>query len=145
MKSHYSDVQMWFSKSKHTDSFAKHFVRHFISQPKAGQIREVCNLKILYTFNPFSFTRGARTFECRLCMGEKMEILDARKKNAKCLINKNSDIYGPCRHRTKFHRFPCTDELCESKKNSSSASLPLRQSLLCLNKRARQQYLNYAG
>ena len=23
-------------------------------------------------------------------------------------MNDNSEIYGPCRHRSKFHRFPCT-------------------------------------
>ena len=52
-------------------------------------------------------------------MEEKVEILKAKKNNPRTLINENSDIYGPCRHRSKFHRYRCTDELCESEKNSS--------------------------
>ena len=38
-------------------------------------------------------------------MKERTEILKA-SYNVKCtLINNNSEIYGSCRHKTKFHRF----------------------------------------
>ena len=118
MGGHYSDVRKWFQRKEGTDSFAKHMVRHFDSIPKAGQIRDLCTFEIIRAINPFSFMRGIRTYECRLCMEEKVEILKAKKNNPRTLINENSDIYGPCRHRTKFHRYLCTDELCESEKNS---------------------------
>ena len=113
------DVRKWFKRREGTDYFAKHKVRHFDSKPTAGQVRDLCTFEIIRTINPFSFMRGIRTYECRLCMEEKVEILKAKKNNPRTLINENSDIYGPCRHRTKFHRYLCTDELCESEKNSS--------------------------
>ena len=135
---------MRYGKSGRTDLFAKLFVRHFNSQPKAGKIRDLCELEILHTINPFIFIRGVRTLECRLYMGEKLEILKARNYNTRFLINDSSDIYGPCQHRTKFHRFHCTDELYEIQKNSPNANLPQRRNLLCLNKRAPQQELTSA-
>ena len=52
-------------------------------------------------------------------MEEKVEILKAKMDNPGTLINESSDIHGPCRHRSKFHRYLFTDELCESEKNSS--------------------------
>ena len=139
MKGHYSDVRLWFRKGKHTDTFAKHFVRHFNSQPTAGQIREKCEFKIIRTINPFSFMRGIRTFECRLCMEEKIEIVEAKQNNPRNLMNDNSDIYGPCRHRTKFHRFQRTDELCESEKNSNGTRKNLRRNLICLQENTKKK------
>ena len=64
-----------------------------------------------------------------------MEILKAKQKNQRFLLNDNTDIYGPCRHRTKFHRFHCTDELCESEKNGKYARPNKRRNLTCMRKR----------
>ena len=41
-------------------------------------------------------------------------IVEARLKG-KALMNDNSEIYGPCRHISKFHRFPSTDERSSEK------------------------------
>ena len=46
-----------------------------------------------------------------------------RTKREANLINENSEIYGPCRHRAKFHRFldlSCTDERVKREKGSSA-------------------------
>ena len=108
-KGHFDDVQKWFRSGTLTDSFAKHFAGHFSTKPTTGQIRELCEFKILSRINPFSFTKGIRTHGCRLCMAEKAALVSEKYKG-KNLINDNYEIYGPCRHRSKFHRFPCTDE-----------------------------------
>ena len=53
--------------------------------------------------------KKVRTNECRLCMAEKCEIVTGKMKGVK-LLNENFEIYGPCKHRTRFHRFRSTDE-----------------------------------
>ena len=68
-----------------------------------------CKFKVLKEICPFSFMKNVRTHECRLCLAEKSAIVEARLKG-KNLINDNSEIYGPCRHISKFHRFPSTEE-----------------------------------
>ena len=110
MSGHFADVSKWYKKGVRTDSFAKHFTRHFNENPTYREIRDLCSFKILQTVNPFSFMKNVRSYECRLCLAEKSWIV--KMKQAKNIINENSEIYGPCRHRAKFHRFlhSCTDE-----------------------------------
>ena len=38
-------------------------------------------------------------------MKERTEILKASYNQECTLINNNSEIYGSCRHKTRFHRF----------------------------------------
>ena len=101
MKGHFSDVRKWYTQCMHTNSFAKHFVRHFSEKPSASQVREICKFEILRTINPFSFMRGIRTYKCRLCVEEKIEMISARKANPRNLMNENRDIYGPLQARNE--------------------------------------------
>ena len=38
-------------------------------------------------------------------MKERLEILKQSRKNPDKLLNSNSELYGACRHKTKFHRY----------------------------------------
>ena len=38
-------------------------------------------------------------------MRERIEILQAQQQEECHLINSNNEIFGVCRHKTKFHRF----------------------------------------
>ena len=62
--------------------------------------------------------KNIRSYSCRLCMAEKSWIVKSRTRCS--LINSDSEIYGPCRHKSKFHRFlatcDCTDEHGECEK-----------------------------
>ena len=59
-------------------------------------------------------------WSCLLCMMERVKILESCKldeeQERKKTINSRSEIYGGCRHRTRFHRYtrniymPSTDE-----------------------------------
>ena len=46
---------------------------------------------------------------CNLCMKERTTILKVAKEEKllgrSILINSKSEIYGACRHKTKFHRY----------------------------------------
>ena len=38
-------------------------------------------------------------------MRERVEILNQHRKDPNSLINSNTEIYGACRHKTRFHRY----------------------------------------
>ena len=118
MEQHFDDVRLWFRKGVRTDTFARHFSRFFSTKPTAGQIRSLCDFKILESVNVFSFMKNVRSYSCRLCMAEKCWIVKSKQKYS--LINSDTEIYGPCRHKSKFHRFlatcDCTDEHGECEK-----------------------------
>ena len=42
---------------------------------------------------------------CNLCMQERLMVLKRLPKKCITVMNKNSDIYGACRHKTTFHQF----------------------------------------
>ena len=110
MKQHYDDVGKFFRKGTLTDTFAKHFVRHFGSVPAANDVRRKCEMKILQRINPFGFQKRVRSHSCQLCSAERYWLIKARMKGDN-LMNANSEIYGACRHQSCFHRFQLsTDE-----------------------------------
>ena len=53
--------------------------------------------------------KKVKTDECKLCMAERLAILDGKRRGYK-LINENSEIHGPCRHSARFHSFESTEE-----------------------------------
>ena len=67
-------------------------------------------MEILWKGNPISCMRSFGQLNCSLCMKERLAILDEFRKNPTKLINSQKELYGSCRHRTRFHRY-CT---CES-------------------------------
>ena len=53
-------------------------------------------------------------------MKERLKILEISKENPNLIINSNSEFYGACRHKPKFHRYAITTPLPVLKKNNSS-------------------------
>ena len=86
-----------------------------------GDIRKLMQVDILWKGNHITCMKKFWTFNCGLCMKERPFILNAMRKddfmNKNLLINNSNELYGACRHRTRFHRFmknitptPSTDE-----------------------------------
>ena len=94
---------------KTNDAFAKHFVQHFRTQPKDQDVRALCYYEVLKKINPFIFMKKVRKNECLFFAAEKWEIVMGKMKEVK-FLNENFEIYDPCKHRTRFHRFRITDE-----------------------------------
>ena len=42
---------------------------------------------------------------CNLCMEERLTILKKLRDICVTVMNKNSEIYGDCSHKTNFHQF----------------------------------------
>ena len=86
---------------------------------------------ILRAANPVCVVRSFGKPSCSLCMVERIKILDqSRFANSK-LINSCSEIYGACRHKPRFHRFPSTDERI-MRERAPLSEIPLN-CLPCLN------------
>ena len=74
-----------------------------------GDIRAIVDVDILWKGNPINHMKKFGSINCGLCMRERLAILAAmredRLNNTNLLINASGELYGTCRHRTRFHRF----------------------------------------
>ena len=104
---HLGEVRKSVETGAKFDTFSDHFATHFIGRDKitVGQIRPIISVEILWQGNPIGCMKTFSKRTCVLCMRERSFIYDNYKKNKKKLINSRSEIYGGCRHKTKFHRF----------------------------------------
>ena len=86
------------------------------------------NFSILWQGNPISVQKSFGTKNCTLCMKERTTILKCMYEKPHLLINNNSEIYGSCRHKPKFHRFSHpstgTDESYNGRKSSHGSPPP---------------------
>ena len=62
-------------------------------------------ISILWEGNAISCMKSFGTLTCRLCMAERLAILDKSRNDKENLINSCGEIYGACRHKSKFHRY----------------------------------------
>jgi len=109
---HLRNVRELTHSEKKSDSFVAHFASHFPkgSKPSNHEIRKLLEYKVLWQANPISCVKTFGTLECSLCMRERIEILHIinQEKDGGSqwkIINTNNEIFGACRHKTKFHRF----------------------------------------
>ena len=92
-----------------SDSFAQHFAQHIDSTKKntirTRDIRAMVKMDIIWQGDPISCMKTFGTNSCKLCMKERLEILHRHRADPSSIINSNNEIYGACRHKTKFHRY----------------------------------------
>ena len=115
MNQHFIEAKNLVNKGKPSDSFAAHFASHFENKDKNNKnieikdIRNLIKMSILWKGKPISCNKSFGKLNCYLCMNERIQILKSirRDMNSKerRLINNNTEIFGSCRHKTKFHRY----------------------------------------
>jgi len=109
MSQHLQDVKKLVVKGERSDSFAYHFARHCEKgvKPTNGELRKMMKTRILWQANPISCMKSFGKLRCKLCMRERVELLRAMRhsENDGGTINSCNEIYGACRHKTRFHRF----------------------------------------
>ena len=130
MGGHFADVLRLVKKNQNSDTFAKHFASTITdeSNPTPKILRTRMNFSILWQGNPISVQKSFGTKNCTLCMKERTTILKCMYEKPHLLINNNSEIYGSCRHKPKFHRFSHpstgTDESYNGRKSSHGSPPP---------------------
>ena len=94
-------------KGIHLESFAAHFARHCEKgiKPSNKDLREMMKFQIIWQGNLISCMKMFGKLDCSLCMRERIEISKAQQLEEAYLINSCYEIFGACRHKTKFHRF----------------------------------------
>ena len=111
MNQHFIEVRSLVNRDLTSDSFAKHFASHFQKNEKIAtkDVRAKVTMGILWKGNPISCSKSFGKLNCSLCMKERLLILKALgDKKEKRLINSNNELYGACRHKSKFHRYTNT-------------------------------------
>ena len=105
MDGHFSDLQRLLKNGQKPDSFAAHFVQHFNSTSSRTELRKFMTFKVLKQLNPIGAMETFTKPNCNLCMQERLTILKMIRDKHLTVMNKNSEIYGACRHKTCFRRF----------------------------------------
>jgi len=131
IQEHINDVVKLINKGIYSNSFAKHFASHFKSHDiiSARHVKPLLHITTINRLNPLEASHNFGTDKCQLCMEERIEITSAWLKDGqKKLINKNTEIYGACRHKAKLHVYEKatpigTDEGIESQKKKLDDSM----------------------
>ena len=76
-----------------------------IKKASNSMVRAMVKMKIIWKGNIISCMKSFNKRTCKLCMKERMLILEGMEENPKKLINTRAEIYGGCKHKTAFHRF----------------------------------------
>ena len=60
---------------------------------------------VVNQLNPIGAMKTFTKPNCNLCMEERLTILKMLPDKRVTIMNKNSEIYGACRHKTSFCQF----------------------------------------
>ena len=105
MDGHFSDLLYLLKNGHKSDSFAAHFEQHFNTTKTRIDLRKYMTFKVVKQLNPIGAMKTFTKPDCNLCMEERLTILKKLRDKRVTIMNKNSEIYGACRHKTCFHRF----------------------------------------
>ena len=103
MDGHFSDIQRLLKNGQKPDSFAAHFVQHFNNTTSRTDIRKCMTFKAIKQLNPIGAVKFFTKNNCNLCMKERLRVLKNIHDKQVAVMNKNSEIYGACRHKMTFH------------------------------------------
>ena len=126
MQQHNCDVVRQIKKGKKSESFTKHYTNQMknYSEYKNKAIhrllRNSYTSKVLWQGNSISTVKTFGTSHCVLCNQERLHIFYRFKKDPGKQINFCNEIFGACKHKTRFHRYikvePGTDDSEEEEK-----------------------------
>ena len=105
MDDHFSDLLRLLKNGHKSDSFSAHFKQHFNNTTSRTYLREYLTCKVVKQPNPISAMKTLTKPNFNICMEERLTILKKLCGKRVTIMNKNSETYGACRHKTTFHRF----------------------------------------
>ena len=117
---HIGEAKLFCNKNKRSDSFASHFGSHIdksmTPRQQADYLRSIMKCSLPWTGKIIPTMKTFRRPSCQLCMKERTLITKGMLSGKSDLINSSSELYGACRHKSRFHWLYVngTDELyCE--------------------------------
>ena len=105
MDGHFSDILRLLKNGQKSDSFVAHFEQHFITTTTHIYLRKYTTFREVNEINKIGAIKTFTKPNCNLCMEEFLTILKTLRDKRVTIMNKNSEIYWSCRHKTYFHIF----------------------------------------
>ena len=105
MDGHFSDLLRLLKNGQKSDLFAARFEKHFNTTTARTDLRKYMTFKVVKQLNTIGAMKIFTKPNCNPCMEERLTILTKLRDKHVTIMNKNSEIYGACRHKTCFHRF----------------------------------------
>ena len=103
---HFSNLLRLLKNGQKLDSFAVYFEQYFNTTTPRTDLRKYMMFKVVKQVNQISAMKTSTKPNCNLCMQERLTILKKICDKRVTTMNKKSDIFGACRHKTTFCRFP---------------------------------------
>ena len=82
-----------------SDSFSAHSEQHFNTTTSHTDLRKYMTFKVVNQLNPIGAMKPFMKPNCNLRMEERLTILKNLREKRVIVMNKNSEIYGACRHK----------------------------------------------
>ncbi len=104
-----------------SDSFIQHFyeITKNRKDMPTEELKTLASYHVIWRGDPLTTVKTFGTDRCLLCTQERLNIFKWFRLKPEKLINKCHEIYGACKHKPKFHRFPTalssTDESSRTK------------------------------
>ena len=105
MDSNFSDILSLLKNRQKSDSFAAHFEQPFNNTTSLIDLRNYMTFKVVNQLNPIGSMKTFTKHNYNVCIQERLTILKKIRDKRVTVMNKNSDIYGSCRHKTNFRLF----------------------------------------
>ena len=105
MDSQFSNILRLLKNGQKSDSFNGHFEQHFNTTTSRTDLRKYMTCKVVNQLNPISTMKTFTKPNYNFCMEECLTVPKKLSGKRVMVMNKNSDIYGACRHKTTFHQF----------------------------------------
>ena len=96
---------MSIQKRTKSDSFAAHFEHHFKATASRTDLRKYMTFKVVKQLNLIGEMKTFTKPNCNLFTEERLTILKEIRDKCITIMNKNSEIYKACRHKTTFYQF----------------------------------------
>ena len=110
MQQHNGEAINQLKDGTRSDSFAKHYSKQLTNfkeyerRPLHKVLRNSYTSKILWQGNSIGAVKTFGTNHCMLCNQELLHIFNRSRENPSQLINSCNEMFGACRHKTRFHR-----------------------------------------
>ena len=88
-----------------SDSFSAHFDQHFKAAMSRTYLRKYMPFKLVKQLNLIGAMKTITKPNWNLCMKERLTKLKKLREKCVTIMNKNSEVYWACRHKTTFDQF----------------------------------------
>ena len=105
MDGHFSNLLRLLKNGQKSYSFSDHFKQHFNNIMSRTDLRKYMAFRVVNQLKPIGTMKTFTIPNCNLCMKKRLMILKNLRDKRVTVMNKNSEIYEACRHKTTFRRF----------------------------------------